>query len=177
MSIEFVAAIVTGFVSVAIAAAAAASVLSQMAPERDASARPVQGSSSGLLVDATRLTQGLTPLAERMSRLVPKNPRNLSDLRRQLTTAGYRNLSAAIYFSTAKIVLPVPFALLAFLTFGFVRGFIAILASAIAGFLLPDLWLFRKISLRQKAVRNGLLTRWICSSSVWRPDRVSISRS
>jgi len=91
-----------------------------------------------------------------MSRLVPKNPRDLSDLRRQLTTAGYRNLSAAIYFSTAKIVLPVSFALLAFLTFGFVRGFVAIIAGALAGFLLPDLWLFRKISLRQKAVRNGL---------------------
>jgi tight adherence protein C len=37
-----------------------------------------------------------------------------------------------------------------------VRGFIAILASALAGFLLPDLWLFRQISSRQKAVRNGL---------------------
>ena len=157
MSIVFIAAIVTVFISVAIAAAAAANlVLSQTAPERRRLREAGQGASSGLLVDATRLTQGLTPLAERMSRLVPKNPRDLSDLRRQLTTAGYRNLSAAIYFSTAKIVLPVSFALLAFLTFGFARGFVAILAGGIAGFLLPDLWLFRKISLRQKAVRNGL---------------------
>jgi tight adherence protein C len=157
MSIQLLAAIITIFISVAIAAAAAANlVLSRTAPERRRLREMGAGPSSGLIADAPSVAHGLTPLAERMSKMVPKNPRDLTDLRRQLTMAGYRNLSVAIYFSTAKIVLPISLALIAFLSFGLVRGFVGIIGGALVGFLVPDLWLFRQISLRQKAIRNGL---------------------
>jgi len=157
MSIQIILAIVAVFFSVAVAAAAATNlVLSGSAPERRRLREMGKDGSGGLILDTPKVTDSLSPLAERVSALVPKSPKDLSFLRRQLTTAGYRNLSAAIYFSAAKIILPIVLALSALLIFGLIRGWIAIIAAAIAGFLAPELWLGRQIKLRQKAIRNGL---------------------
>ncbi|HKY20085.1 MAG TPA: type II secretion system F family protein [Vicinamibacterales bacterium] len=131
-------------------------MLSRTAPERRRLRDMGKDGAGSLILSTPRVTDSLSPLAERMAVLVPKSPRELSNLRRHLTTAGLRDLSAAIYFSTAKIVLPIALGLLAFMVFGFVRGWLAVLAAAIAGFVLPELWLSREIKLRQKAIRNGL---------------------
>ena len=165
MPTELAIAIVTVFIAVAVASGAVASlVLTRAAPERRR-LREMKGEApAGLVLDNRRLMDTLGPLTERLAAIVPKSPRQLSVLRRRLTTAGLRDLSAAIWFSAAKLVLPVVlggsvfliFGGSVFLIFGVVRGWIAIAAAAVAGFLAPDFWLGRKTRLRQKAIRNGL---------------------
>ena len=155
MQTAVIAGIVIVFMSVALAAGAGMGlVLSRTAPERRRLRKT--GSSGGLIVASPKIAESLTPLAERLTAIVPKSPRELSHLRRQLTTAGYRNLSAAIYFSAAKIALPVVLGLIAFVTFGASRGWLVVVLAALAGFFAPELWLSRKIRQRQKAIRNGL---------------------
>lgn len=157
MQTQVIIGLIVMFVSVAIATATAANlVLSRTAPERRRLRDMGKGAAAGLIVDGPRVTDQLTPLAERIATLVPKSPRDLSHLRRQLMTAGYRDLSAAIYFSAAKVALPVVLGFAAFLTFGLGTGWLAIGAAGVGGFLLPELWLGRAIKLRQKAIRNGL---------------------
>lgn len=156
MDTQILLAIVTIFVSVAVAGGMAANLLlTQLSPERRRIREAGKGGGS-LVIDSPRMTDSLSPMAERVATWVPKSPKELTSLRRELTTAGYRHLSAAVYYSAAKIALPIAFGLLAFVFLGITRGALAILGGAIAGFFLPDLWLAREIRLRQKAIRNGL---------------------
>ena len=155
MQTAVIVGIVIVFMSVALATGAGVGlVLSRTSPERRRLRKT--GGSGGLIVASPKIAESLTPLAERLTAIVPKSPRDLSHLRRQLTTAGYRNLSAAIYYSAAKIALPVVLGLVAFVAFGVSRGWLVVVLAALAGFFAPELWLSRKIRQRQKAIRNGL---------------------
>jgi len=157
MPTELAVAIVMVFIAVAVASGAVTNlVLSRTAPERRR-LRELKGDPpAGLVLENRRLMDTLSPLAERLATIVPKSPRQLSHLRRRLTTAGYRDLSAAIWFSVAKLALPVVLGGAVFLIIGPVRGWVAIAVAAVAGFLAPDFWLGRQTRLRQKAIRNGL---------------------
>lgn len=157
MSTELAIAIVMVFIAVAVASGAVASmVLSRAAPERRR-LRELQGEApTGLVFENRRLMDTLSPIAERLATIVPKSPRQLSYLRRRLTTAGYRNLSAAIWFSAAKLLLPIVLGGAVFVIFGPVRGWMGTAAAALVGFMAPELWLGRQTRQRQKAIRNGL---------------------
>ncbi|MGE0704541.1 MAG: hypothetical protein AB7P22_11470, partial [Vicinamibacterales bacterium] len=125
MSLTLILALVAVFVSVAIAAGAAASLalLPMNAERRRLRTLTAEGASGSVSVVATpKLTDSLSPLAQRVSNLVPKSPQSLSLLRRRLTTAGYRELSHAMWFSAAKIALMVVFALGTALVVGFSGG-------------------------------------------------------
>ncbi len=162
MSIALILAIAAIFVSVAVAVGAAANlVLSPMAPERKRLKTLTSDAAGGAVgvAGTPKLTDALSPLAKRVSSAIPQSPKALGEMRRRLTTAGYRNLSAAMWFSAARVVLPVVFGVAAGLVVGFSRGRQGLLIIGIAaavGFFLPSLWLWRKTTLRQKAIRNGL---------------------
>jgi tight adherence protein C len=113
-------------------------------------------STGGLVLDAPTLTDSLTPGARRAASLIPTSPTDLSQLRRRLTMAGYRDMSAAVWFSAAKLILPIVLGLTALTSFGLTRGWMYVAGAVLTGFLGPGFWLDRKIRLRQKAIRNGL---------------------
>jgi tight adherence protein C len=161
-STELMLPLAAVFISVAVAVGGMVFlVLSRMTPER---ARLRQlgaegGGGAGLVLDAPTLTDSLSPAARRAASLmptIPKSPADLNQLRRRLTMAGYRELSAAIWFSIAKVILPVALGVIALFTFGITRGWYYIAGAVLIGFLAPGFWLDRKIKLRQKAIRNGL---------------------
>jgi tight adherence protein C len=157
MSTTLLIAVVAIFFSVAIGSAAAANFVLRTAPERRRFRQVSRQTASGLVIDAPGLTQSLSPLAERISGMVSKSPRELSAVRRRMITAGYRNFSAAVWFSAAKVILPLTLALAGFLSFGLGRaGWLSMGVGAVLGFLGPDLWLDRKTRQRQKLIRNGL---------------------
>jgi tight adherence protein C len=87
---------------------------------------------------------------------MPKSPKELGRLRRRLAAAGYYGLRPAIYYSAVKTVCPFLGAGIAFAIFGIADGWMAILAGAGVGYLLPEFLLKRKIRARQKAIENGL---------------------
>jgi tight adherence protein C len=73
-----------------------------------------------------------------------------------MALAGYRSHSAAIIFSIVEIVLPV----IAFLAVaywqGLTRGWMLALLAGMGGYIVPGLWLSRRIEKRKKEIRNGL---------------------
>jgi tight adherence protein C len=65
-------------------------------------------------------------------------------------------VSAAIWFSLARVLAPIVLGVSAFLSFGWTRGWMYVAGAVLVGFLVPGFWLDRKVKLRQKAIRNGL---------------------
>jgi tight adherence protein C len=159
MSTELLLPIIAIFISVAVAAGGMLHLaLSRTAPER----RRLQqlsadgATTAGLVLDAPSLTDSLSPAARRAASIIPTSPADLSQLRRRLTMAGYRELSAAVWFSIARMVSPVVLGLVALFSFGLTRGWLYVLGAVLLGFLAPGFWLDHKVRLRQKAIRNGL---------------------
>ena len=159
MSIQLIISLLVVFISVAVAAGAMLHlVLTGTAPERRRLRQMAGegGGPTGIVLDTPTLMDGLSPAAKRAAALIPASPADLGQLRRRLTMAGYRDVSAAIWFSVAKVVIPIVLALIALSLFGLTRGWMYVLGAGVLGFVAPGFWLDRKVRLRQKAIRNGL---------------------
>ena len=115
-----------------------------------------RGGSGLLAVEGTGLTEQPTGASAQAARLIPKSPKDMGRLRRRMATAGYKSYEAAILFAIAEIAFPVLFALVPLIYLGPVRGFMLIILAAMGGYLVPGLWLSRKIENRKKQIRNGL---------------------
>src|SRR4051794_3798733 len=108
MPLNLLVPVAVTFVAIAIASGALASWwLGRAAPEqrrlRALSAVP----EIGLLNDMPSLTNDVDPTLARLSKLVPKSPKDLSRLRRRLTRAGYPQASAAVFYSLAELICPI----------------------------------------------------------------------
>lgn len=158
MTTEIIVALVAVFGSVAVLAAlAASSVLASNAPGR----RRLRGFASAKTVDAVQavgLANQPDPVWDRLSRAVPKSPKDMIRLRRRLANAGYRSLGAAVVYASAEWLLPLALGGTCLLVVGLrdTRGLFAAAFLALVGFFLPGLFLEHKISVRRKQVQNGL---------------------
>jgi tight adherence protein C len=92
----------------------------------------------------------------RENRLVPLSPKNMGQLRRRLTTAGFHHPSAPHVFLVAQLVLAVLLAGLPLLLIGQSRGFIMALVGGALGYLAPGMLLDRRIAQRKLKIENGL---------------------
>ena len=133
----------------------AARALAWSAPERKR-LRELETATAGVLRDETSLTEAPIESLRALSKLLPKSPKEMSRLRRQLAAAGHYHLSAAIYYSAAKIGAPFVLVLLVLLLLGVANGWLLAVTAAVIGFLLPDLMLARMRRARHKAIQNGL---------------------
>lgn len=144
------------FIGVAgVTAALSRSFLLQRSPARRRLETAAVGSAASLVLQGPVLTDTPGPVARKIARAVPKSPKEMSILRRRLTSAGYRSIDAAILFSAAKVVTAVVVAVSVYVLLG--RGGILLsLVGIVVGFLLPDFWLARQTKRRQKVIRHGL---------------------
>ena len=93
----------------------------------------------------------------RLDRVLPKSGAEVSIVEKRLIRAGYRNESAVKVFYGAKVLIPLLLCLIAIVTGMASASPLFAYASALGlGFLLPDFWLGRQISKRQKQIRLGL---------------------
>lgn len=94
---------------------------------------------------------------ERLERLLPRSPAEVSIVQQRLIRAGYRNDSAVNVFYGTKILVPLVFCLVVMVT-GLSRygSFFTYIAALGLGFLAPDFWLGRRIAARQAKIRRGL---------------------
>jgi len=102
------------------------------------------------------LAEGQDPALARLTRLIPKSPKDLSRLQRRLTRAGYPDFSSVVIYAAAELLLPIVFGVPVVLVLGIRLGLIPALMLAAVGFALPGLWIGHKRAARQKAIRNGL---------------------
>jgi len=134
----------------------AATLLAWSAPERKRLRSLTPTGPSELVREDTSLVETPNPALRKLSAALPKSPKELGRLRRQLTAAGYPQLSAAVYFATVKFVAPAAAGLVAIMMFGLSDGWMMAAIAVALGYVLPDFWLARKTRARAKAIDNGL---------------------
>jgi tight adherence protein C len=105
--------------------------------------RELEPVAVGVIDQRMDLSETPDPALNRLSKALPKSPKDLGRLRRQLAAAGYNDLSAAVYYSAAKWICPV------------VVGLLPLVFLSI-GVLLPDLVLGRMVRKHAKLIENGL---------------------
>lgn len=156
MSTPLLVALILIFVSVALLAGmAAARVLVWTSPERKrlrtlSNPAVLVAPSEGTLTIETAESLGV------LSTALPKDPKALNRLRKEMLAAGHSELSAAAYFSASKLVAPIVLAILPLLLLPLADGWVLSLVGAAIGYLLPDLALARMRASHAKAIENGL---------------------
>jgi tight adherence protein C len=157
MTPEVLMAVVGVFIAVALATAGAASWwLSWSAPEQRRLRDLQTPKPSVLQVNQSGLTESLDPVLVKLSKLMPKSPKEMSRLQRRMTLAGLSQTSALVYYSIAEIVLPLVLGLTVLAVFGVSTGWLPAAFVAVLGYVAPSFYVGRKTKLRQKAIRNGL---------------------
>ena len=112
--------------------------------------------STGVVLESQGLAERPDPILARLSRMVPKSPKDMSRLQRRLARAGYPRFKSTVCFALAELLLPVVFAAATVLVIGLSDGWPFALFAAALGYVVPGFYIGRKTTLRQKAIQNGL---------------------
>jgi tight adherence protein C len=110
------------------------------------------------LMDTIQQTgSSIKGLVGQFDRILPKSQQEVSVAEQRLVRAGYRTESAVKVFYGAKVVTPIIVCLVMLAT-GLMSAspFFAWAIGLGGGFILPDFWLGRMITRRQKKIRRGL---------------------
>ena len=159
MPVELTVALGAVFVLVALVTGTAVSlVLARSTPERRRLNELVDATTGTVLLgsDPASLMDRNTAMLERAARLIPKSPKDMGRLRRRMALGGYRSFRAAVIYSFVEMGAPLVGFLGVLFWLGAGRGLILAILAAMAGYLIPSLWLTRKIEQRKKQIRNGL---------------------
>jgi tight adherence protein C len=156
MTLQLFVTLVTVFVAVAaIVSTVAWWWLESTTPEQRR-IRTLLRATPGIVGRRSLVAEGHDPALARLTRLIPKSPKDMSRLQRRLTRAGYPNFRSAVIYALAEILIPIVLGVPVLIVLGIGTGLIPALAVAALGFALPALWIGYKRSVRQKAIRNGL---------------------
>jgi tight adherence protein C len=96
-------------------------------------------------------------VVKKFENLMPKSEREVSVIKIRLQRAGYRSENAMKFFYGSKVLLPLSLAAIALVSgLGAYSPFFAYLIALGGGFLVPDFWLGKRITKRQKRLTRGL---------------------
>jgi len=157
MTPDLLLAIVGVFITIGIVAGTTTSwALARNAPEKRRLRAIAQPSGSGLVAEEGRLVETPDPVLARLSRLLPKSPKEMSRLQRSLTRAGYPLFGAVVIYSVAEIVLPLLLFFITAMLLGFSAGLVPGLVLATLGYVAPSFYVSYRSRERDRAIRNGL---------------------
>jgi tight adherence protein C len=158
MSLFLIVTVVAVFAAVALFVGLIAwTTLEQATPERKRLEKAAQFNiASGVLLDGPSLTDEDSPLIKQLTTIVPRSPKDVTLLRKRFMRAGYTTLTPVAIYSVAQITLPILLALSVLFVASFRTGWLFMLILGLMGYLLPGVWLNRKIKARQKVITNGL---------------------
>jgi tight adherence protein C len=157
MPISVLIVLTAVFASVALISGSVATLaLARNAPERKRLRKLTAQRPSTERVETIQLAETPSLAFQRFSNLLPTSPGELSRLRRRLASAGYHGYAGVVLYSAARMTMPVLFGVLPLIVFGLRTGWLAGLACAVLGFLVPDLVLTQKTVNYRRAIQNGL---------------------
>jgi tight adherence protein C len=157
MAPEVLLAIVGVFVAMCVVAGTTTSwVLARNSPERRRIRAIAQPAGASRIAVDDRLVEAPDPILAKLSRLLPKSPKEMSQLQRTLTRAGYPAGRALVIYSVGEVVLPLVLFFGTVTVLGFSAGLVPALVLGVVGYLAPSFWLAHKTAERQKAIRNAL---------------------
>jgi tight adherence protein C len=147
------------FVSLAvIVGLGVATLLARTAPEQKRLRQIAYAGGGGQSIDLDRpgLVERHDPRLEKMAKVLPKSPKEMGRLRRQLALAGINSYGAAVLYSAAEIVLPIVFGLTAFSFLVGPTRYIMTVLAVLVGWAIPGLILARLITLQKRRIEDGL---------------------
>jgi tight adherence protein C len=156
MTIDLMITLTAAFLAIALTTGWAVSAfLSARAPERRRlhQLATVGGIDVGL--GTMTLVDNVDPKYKKIPGLLPKSRKEMTKLRLRLARAGYQSPTAVVVYRAVSLLTPIAFVLVALLVLGLSGWAVAIFAAAI-GWLLPGLFLMRKIDKRKQQIQNGL---------------------
>jgi tight adherence protein C len=110
------------------------------------------------LLDTLQQTgYSLGGVIQQFKNVLPKSQAEVSVVQQRLIRAGYRNESAVNFFYGCKVLVPLLLCAVVLVTgLGDISPFFVYVTALGFGFLVPDFWLGRQITNRQKRIRLGL---------------------
>lgn len=157
MAPEVLLAVVGVFVAMCVVVGTTASwALERSAPEKRRLRAIAQPAASERAIADDSLIATADPALARLSKLLPKSPKEMSQLQRTLTRAGYHSTRALLVYSVAEVVLPIVLFFATIMLFGFVAGVVPGLVLGLIGYFAPSFYVAYQMKERQRAVRNGL---------------------
>ena len=102
-------------------------------------------------------TQKAAQVLSDVGKLLPSS-KDLSATKLMLVRAGYRRPEALMALRGAKVILPIAFAIIVYVS-GLTEsnnGMFVWILALVAGFILPDMWLSRRVRKRQTILRKAL---------------------
>jgi tight adherence protein C len=155
MAPELMLVVVAVFVAVAaVGALAGFSILERTSPER---ARIEQLAQRAEITGGGAVPlDGITRVAPWLEALLPKSPKEMGRIQRQLARAGYHGPLPATIYVFAEVALPLLLGGVALVTFGFGSGLLIVALAALVGYMVPSVFLGRRIARYKKEIRNGL---------------------
>jgi tight adherence protein C len=156
MAPEVLLAVIGVFVTMCVVVGTTTSwALARNTAERRRIRAIAQPIGSGKAAD-DRLVDTPDPVLAKLSRVLPKSPKEMTQLQRTLTRAGYKSGRAVVVYSLAEVILPLALFAITVTVFGFTAGLVPGLVLGIAGYITPSFYVGYKTRERQRAIRNGL---------------------
>lgn len=157
MALDLIVTLVAGFLAAALLAGyGASSILAALSPERRRLRQLATAGGPGEHFDnGLGLVDHMDPRFKSLPG-IPKSPKEMGRLRRRLATAGFISPSAVGWYTLANLATPAVFGLVAVMALGVSAGWLLALLAAGAGYLLPGMWLSRKIEQRKREIGEGL---------------------
>jgi len=156
METVFLAPLALVFVSIGVAAGAAAWLLTdpQLLQRRLSSVAAASSVSTG---SASLVDDRLPAVVKKIRSFVPKSPKEMNKIQRLLASAGYHGPWPATIYVVAQYGLPMVLFISIVGWFG-TDGMVVLSAilAAMLGYFVPALWLGRAIGRRQREIQNGL---------------------
>jgi tight adherence protein C len=127
--------------------------------KRIAEAINPQAKSPQTLIGAIQQTgSSLSGIVGHLEQMLPKSQAEVSVVSQRLIRAGFRGESAVKFFYGSKVLVPLSLCVVALATgvSNLMSPFFVYASALGIGFLLPDFWLGKKITARQKRITRGL---------------------
>jgi tight adherence protein C len=145
------------FIAVAMLAGVAASwVLARTTPEQRRLRTVAAGNESVGILSHAPLAQGPDLALRQLTRWLPKSDREIVRLQRRMTRAGLTHNRAVIAYMALELLLPLILGVAVIALLGVRTGWVPALLAAGAGYVAPSFYVSHRMTLRKKAIRNGL---------------------
>lgn len=148
-------AVVAVFIAVAAFTALAGFAWVERATPERARLERLSKRPGAIAVDASPLVDE-TQFAPWLKKILPKSPKEMGRITRQLSRAGYHGALPAVVYAFAELILPVLCGLATWMIVGGGSGWIIVGLAAVVGYMAPSVFLGRKIAAYKKEIRNGL---------------------
>jgi tight adherence protein C len=131
-------------------------VMTQTNFERRRLAQARVAAATGVLLENKSLEPETSKIAEKLSGIVPRSPKEMTRLRRKFVRAGYHSMTPIAIYTLGQLVLPVIFAFIPMVFLPMSKAWMLTIIAALLGYLIPGFILSRITTKRQKVITNGL---------------------